>query len=134
MKFISIEGKTYLYQDFYDLSRWVATSIIFLFYAEVFVNNSKTLKFEKDLSQNLTIIEKFWTLDMILLLGVPLFYQISKAFKESSIIYQIASTFYDQPLVMLILAGLEVFLTALILLQPKFVKEKKYTILKEEDL
>jgi len=27
-----------------------------------------------------------------------------------------------------------VFLTALILLQPKFVKEKKYTILKEEDL
>lgn len=134
MKFISIEGKTYLYQDFYDLSRWVATSIIFLFYAEVFVNNSKTLKIEKDLSQNLTIIEKFWTLDMILLLGVPLFYQISKAFKESSIIYQIASTFYDQPLVMLILAGLEVFLTALILLQPKFVKEKKYTILKEEDL
>ena len=33
-----------------------------------------------------------------------------------------------------VLAGIEFILTILILLQPKFVKEKEYTILKEEDL
>ncbi len=134
IQFIPIADKSYLYNDFYGLSRWVATAIIFLFYAEILVNNSKTLKFEKDLGQNLTIIEKFWVLDMILLLGLPLFYQISKAFEEESIIYQAAAFLYDQPFVMLLLAGLEVFLTTLILLQPKFMKEKEYTILKEEDL
>lgn len=136
MMFISISDKPYLCQDLYGLSRWVATAVIFLFYAEILVSNSKTLKFERDLSQNLTMIEKFWVLDMILLLVVPLFYQVSKAFEETAYvyIYNFASALYDQPLVILIIAGLEVFLTVLILLQPKFSKEKEYTILKEEDL
>ncbi len=132
--FISIEDKPYLVQDLYGLSRWVATAIIFLYYAMIAVNNSKTIKFEKDLSQNLTIIEKFWVIDLIFLLIVPLSYQLSRALPQTNPIYHVFNTIYDQPLAMMLIVGLEFVLTILILLQPKFFKEKEYTILKEEDL
>lgn len=134
IKIFPIDDKPYLVQNLYDLSRWVATSVILLYYASTFVNNSKTLKFEKDLSQNLTVIEKFWVVDMVLLLLLPLAYQLSRALSGTNPIYQVLSTIYDQPFAMMLLAGLEFILTILILLQPKFMTEKEYTILKEEDL
>lgn len=132
--FIPIEDKAYLVQDLHDLSRWVTTVAIMLYYGMLWVNNSKTLKFERDLSQNFTFIEKFWIIDLIFLLFLPLAYQISRALSQSNPIYQAFSTIYDQPLAMMLIVGLEIILTVCILLQPKFIKEKEYVELKEEDL
>ncbi len=132
--FFPIENKTYLYQDFYGLSRWIATAAIVLFYVKILINNSKTFKYEIDLSQKFTVIEKAWVLDLILMLVVPLAYQISRVLPDTNVIYQMFSTIYDKPLAMMILTGIGFILMILILLQPKFMKEKEYTILKEEDL
>lgn len=128
-----ISDKPYLYQDLHDLSRWIATLAVILYYLGVFVYNSKIVKFEKDLSQNLTIIEKLWTIDLLFILLLPISYQLSRALPQSNSIYQIFDTYYSQILMMIIVA-IEWVLTIAILLQPRFMKEKEYSILKEEDL
>ena len=71
---------------------------------------------------------------MILLLMIPLACQLSLALPESSSLSSFFSSISDKSLIMMVIAGIEFILTILILLQPKFVKEKEYTILKEEDL
>ena len=134
IKIIPIDDKMYLCQDLYWLSRYVATAAIFLFYISTFIDNSRTLKFEKDLGQKLTWLEKLWVIDMILLLMIPLACQLSLALPESSSLSSFFSSISDKSLIMMVIAGIEFILTILILLQPKFVKEKEYTILKEEDL
>lgn len=132
--FIDISDKPYLCQDLYDLSRWVATAAIVLYYASTFVNNSRTVKFEKDLGQKLTILEKFWVVDLLFILIVPLSYRLSRVLPTSNSIYQFFNMLYDQPLAMMLIVGLDFILLVTLLLQPKFAKEKEYTILKEEDL
>lgn len=129
----SIADKPYLYQDLHDLSRWIATAAIILYYLSVFVYNSKTVKFEKDLSQNLTVVEKLWVVDLLFLLLLPVSYQLSRALPQSNFISQIFNEYYSHSL-MMIIVGIELVLTICIFLQPKFMKEREYTILKEEDL
>lgn len=131
MTFISIADKSYLYQDLYAYSRWIATAVIFWFYFMTLVNNSKTLKFEKDLSQSFTFFEKIWVLVMIFMLGFPVLNQVLIAFNFHN---ATISDFYENTSTMIIASVIELGLMGLIIYQSKFYKEKTYRILSEEDL
>ncbi len=124
----------YINLDLYGFSRMCAVMAIILFYFKIVVNNSKTLKFEKDLSQNLTFIEKIWGVVLSILIILPLFYTLVRIKMEGSYLDQLFSALYDRPMFMKILSGVEFLLAIAILVTTKFKKEKKYTVLREEDL
>ncbi len=129
-----ISDKPYLYSDLAAFSRMVAIVTILAYYFQVWVYNSKTVRFEKDLSQNFTWIEKIWVVLISLILGLPPLYGLLKWRLADVSFFSSIQKVYENPLFFLILVGVEILLTAVIIFQTVFKKEKHYQVLKEEDL
>ena len=124
----------YINVDLYGFARMCAMVAIILFYFKILVSNSKVLKFEKDLSQNLTFLEKLWGVIETLLLGLPILYHFAHMKMAGTYVDQIFSKIYQEPMLMKALAAIELLLMVIILIFTKFKKEKKYKVLREEDL
>lgn len=94
MKIPDISSYGYLYLDFYIFNYLVCLVAIFTYYFSLAVANSKTLKFEKDLSQRFNLFEKFYSILLIFLVGVPILYYLACSFVFDSSIYSLLKELY----------------------------------------
>lgn len=132
--FMDISSKPYLVTDLYSYFELTGIFAIFLFYFKILFFNSRTARFEKDLSQKFTFFEKLWILDLMILTCTPLIYYVVKKKAANLFLYDWLHSIYDGPFVMMVLTIIEIVLTLMIIVNTKFKKEKQYTILREEDL
>ena len=112
----NITTAEYLFEEYLVFNYLVVIFAIITYYFKVAISRSKTLIFEKDLSQRFNIVEKIYSVVLLVSIFVPIIYYTANALIQESSIYLFFKDIYIDSVFMVILAVINIVLALFILI------------------
>jgi hypothetical protein len=128
-----ITKSAYLYQDFYGFTLLVAVTAIFIYGFKTAIANSNELKFEIDLNQSFSLVEKLLSLVMTIIIILPFCYWLSTNIALDTGIYEVMRKIHDQPFIMSGLSIVMFALTAIMIIKSHLYPNKEIVIEQKEE-